>query len=226
MRLGWWAALLCVAAMTIHAAEPTGAQAGATSELRDPDFGVTTSAPGLRRRVEMLQWQPVADGYAMVWDEASAASGGHPREYRNPAPQTQARTWLAERLLIEGKPLAPGVLRKFGTWRAFRPSFSALPGPSGRRFQPEGDGLGTAENPLDPQVGDLRVTWEAMHLPPLAGRLVVHDGSWQLRRTDPRSEPPAEAPATPWALRPRVVAVLGATLLVALLLASFLRRRR
>ena len=38
-------------------------------------------------------------------------------------------------------------------------------------FQPEGDGLGSAENPLDPQIGDLRISWRELTLPPLKGRV-------------------------------------------------------
>src|SRR3546814_11788754 len=50
-------------------------------------------------------------------------------------------------------------------------------------FQPEGDGLGSAENPLAPEVGDLRITWRAFKLPPLADRLELRDGKWTLRET-------------------------------------------
>src|SRR3546814_4944058 len=50
-------------------------------------------------------------------------------------------------------------------------------------FQPEGDGLGSAENPLAPEVGDLRITWRDFKLPPLADRLELRDGKWTLRET-------------------------------------------
>src|SRR3546814_13476586 len=55
-------------------------------------------------------------------------------------------------------------------------------------FQPEGDGLGSAENPLAPQVGDLRITWRALVLPPLAERLVLRDGQWTLRTPEAASQ--------------------------------------
>src|SRR3546814_5316049 len=50
-------------------------------------------------------------------------------------------------------------------------------------FQPEGGGLGSAENPLAPEVGDLRITWRAFKRPPLADRLELRDGKWTLRET-------------------------------------------
>lgn len=228
MRRGWWAVLLLAVAVPGHVAAAGSQPKGAQDVLHDPDFGVTTSAPALRRRVRMLQWQPVAGGYAMVWDDTAAAPGGHPLDYRNPLPRVGAMTWPARPVMFQRHPLAPDVVRELGVWEAFRPSFSALPGTSGRHFQPEGDGLGTAENPLDPKVGDLRVTWEALHMPSLAGRVELRNGVWQLRRSDPRRREPNEATPAPTsrALRPRVIGLLGATVLATLIVAGRLRRRR
>ena len=61
-----------------------------------------------------------------------------------------------------------------------RPNFSRLPANLAASFQPEGEGLGSAENPLDPQIGDLRVSWRELVLPPLAGKVVLRDGVWRL----------------------------------------------
>ena len=85
---------------------------------------------------------------------------------------------------IDGKPVAPEVIGRLGQWRGFRPNFSALPGNLAATFQPEGDGLGSAENPLDPQVGDLRIDWRELTLPPLADKVERADRSLgdQLRR--------------------------------------------
>jgi LPXTG-motif cell wall-anchored protein len=81
---------------------------------------------------------------------------------------------------LDGKPLAGSAVARLGEWRSFRPNFSALPGNLSATFQPEGDGLGSAENPLDPQVGDLRITWRELVLPPLQGQVVLRDGEWVL----------------------------------------------
>jgi uncharacterized membrane protein YecN with MAPEG domain len=70
------------------------------------------------------------------------------------------------------------VIEQFGQWRQFRPNFSALPGNLAATFQPEGDGLGSAENPLDPQVGDLRIGWRELTLPALQGRVALERGTW------------------------------------------------
>jgi len=72
------------------------------------------------------------------------------------------------------------VLQTLGTWRVFRPNFSRLPANLAASFQPEGDGLGSAENPLEPRVGDLRIQWRELQLPPLEGKVELRDGRWRL----------------------------------------------
>jgi hypothetical protein len=87
---------------------------------------------------------------------------------------------VAASVTIDGVPLDPEVLRTLGQWRDFRPSFSALPGNLAATFQPEGIGLGSAENPLHPRIGDLRIHWRDLVLPPLDGLVALRDGRWQL----------------------------------------------
>ena len=90
----------------------------------------------------------------------------------------------------------PAVLRQLGEWRAFRPSFSALPANLAATFQPEGDGLGSADNPLDPHVGDLRIHWRELVLPALDDRLVLRDGRWRLTPAAQADAPKPLADAT------------------------------
>ncbi|MGN6512803.1 MAG: TMEM43 family protein [Lysobacteraceae bacterium] len=215
--------------------------AGVRSEppLRDVEFGVVVRAPGLERRVEMLQWTRVPQGYARAWSDepvdASEFAPGHANPVAWPLP---GRRWLAHRVTLDGHPLDPDVIAALGEWRDFRPSFDALPGNMAATFQPEGDGLGSADNPLDPQVGDLRIRWRRLVLPPLQGRVVLRDGRWQLAPADPvdtdarAPSPPARGPApaalpaaparTPW---PRWWAALAAVA-VAGVVALLVRRRR
>lgn len=151
----------------------------AAQQPQDPDFGVSTRHMGLRRRVAMLQWQRDGDGYRTVWSERWIDSTDHAPGHANPyAPSMQNRTWLAERVTLDGYPLDADVVRRLGRWQRFRPGFSRLSRRQAAIFQPEGDGLGSAENPMAPAVGDLRIHWEALQLPPLAGRLNLHEGRW------------------------------------------------
>src|SRR3546814_5396317 len=152
--------------------EPSGeAQVGEI--LRDPDFGVPTRQAGLQRHVEMYQWTRDGSGYALEWRAARVESSGFAPGHENPRQSPlREREWRAP-VSVDGRPVPGDVLTALGRWQQFRPNFSALPGNMSATFQPEGDGLGSAENPLAPQVGDLRITWRALVLPPLAERLVL-----------------------------------------------------
>src|SRR5690606_21784285 len=99
----------------------------------------------------------------------------------NPPFPIQSQRWEASAINVDGVPLDPEVVRELGQWREFRPAFSALPGNLAATFQPQGDGLGSAMNPLAPEVGDLRIHWRELVLQPLAERIQLRAGHWQLR---------------------------------------------
>lgn len=185
------------AAMAQAGRQAVGTDPGATpqpaSSVRDPDFGVVARHYGLRRDVEMFQWTPRGDGgYARAWSRDALDSSAFAPGHDNPPFPLRNRQWLAGDVRIDGMPLDPGVLAALGRWVPFRPSFSALPGNLAATFQPEGDGLGTAENPMAPEVGDLRIHWQELRLPPLAGRIELRAGRWVLRAG---AKGPAPAPA-------------------------------
>lgn len=181
------AALMLAAALTMGAAsaqtasdEPLDApRPGAT--LRDRDFGVSTRQFGLERRVEMYQWRATHEGYARVWHVAPIDSSSFAPGHENPQKiPLDNRRWWAQDATLDGRALDISVLQTLGQWRVFRPNFSRLPANLAASFQPEGDGLGSAENPLDPKVGDLRIQWRELSLPPLEGKVELRDGRWQL----------------------------------------------
>lgn len=178
--LGMAAFTLLFATHAVAQGEPEGfPDPGAA--LVDPDFKVRTREFGLDRRVEMYQWRFNDKGYERVWHGALIDSAGYDSTHVNP-PQLALdnRRWWAESPTLDGKPLDPAVLRSLGEWRVLRPNFSRLPANLAASFQPEGEGLGSAENPLDPQIGDLRVSWRELVLPPLAGKIALRDGVWRL----------------------------------------------
>lgn len=218
------AAFLVFATAGIQAQEKPSGDPTTDVVVRDAEFGVSARHFGLERRVAMLQWQAVAGGHALAWSEEPIDSRGFPPGKTNPAEfPLPGRRWIAP-VTIDGKPVAPEVIERLGLWRGFRPNFSALPGNLAATFQPEGDGLGSAENPLDPQVGDLRIDWRELTLPPLAEKVELRDGRWVLApgldaATDSAVAPPATPVRGPWLLG-------GGALLLALVAFAFLRRRR
>jgi hypothetical protein len=149
--------------------------------LRDRDFGVVSHRFGLDRQVEMFQWRADASGYTQVWNAAPIDSSHFAPGHENPARMPLgSRRWLAQGATLDGSPIDPAVLQTLGQWRGFRPNFSRLPANLAASFQPEGDGLGSAENPLEPRVGDLRIFWRELHLPPLQDKVELRNGRWQL----------------------------------------------
>ena len=159
--------------------EPLGTPQSAKG-LRDRDFGVTTRQFGLDRQVEMYQWRARGDGYTQVWNAARIDSSGFAPGHENPRKPIENRRWWAMDATLDGHPIDVNVLRTLGQWRVFRPNFSRLPANLAASFQPEGDGLGSAENPLEPRVGDLRIHWRELHLPPLEGKVELREGRWHL----------------------------------------------
>ncbi len=165
----------------VASAVPQGeAQAG--DGLRDHDFGVITKQFGLDRRVEMYQWQRTAEStYQRVWKAALVDSSDFAPGHDNPtALPLDGRRWWSQDASLDGKPLDVEVLKVLGEWQDFRPNFSRLPGNMSATFQPDGDGLTSSENPLDPRTGDLRISWRELTLPPLADKVELRDGVWRL----------------------------------------------
>src|SRR5690606_2342036 len=123
------------------------------SVLEDAEFGVRTDQFGLDRRVEMFQWFRNQDGsYERVWKPALVDSSAFATGHRNPAEfPLQGQRWWAIDASLDGKPLDLSVLKALGQWEDFRPGFSRLPANLAATFQPEGDGLGSSDNPLDPR---------------------------------------------------------------------------
>lgn len=194
MRVQWLAVLLAMVAATrpgivlaqaVDSADDERVrQASAAPQpdktVRDPEFGVAARHLGLQRRVEMYQWQAVGQGYVRTWSEQPLDSSGFSPGHDNPPFPLQGKRWRVDSVSVDGRPLDATVLDTLGRWRDFRPSFNALPGNLAATFQPQGDGLGSAENPLDPQIGDLRISWRDLVLPPLQDRIVLRAGRWQL----------------------------------------------
>lgn len=196
---------------------------------RDAEFGVVSRRFGLERRVEMYQWRAAGQGYEKVWSAEPIASAAYAPGHDNPkALPLAGRSILATTITLDGQPLDPEVVAHLGEWREFRPNFSALPGNLTATFQPEGDGLGSAENPLDPQIGDLRVTWRELTLPALDGKVALRGGVWKLQ-PQVAAQPVAEAGVAVAPGSKRMLGWLigaGIFLLAILVIVALLRNRR
>lgn len=220
-------------------AAPMGEPVSA-APIEDTDFGVRTSQFGLERRVEMYQWQRDGrGGYQQVWKPALVDSTAFDDGHENPRSfPLENRIWWARDVSIDGKPVELSVIKALGQWQEFRPGFTRLPANLAATFQPEGDGLGSALNPLDPNNGDIRIHWRALHLPPLAGKVQLRGGKWHLVAAAPSKDPVS---ATPVATDPAPAAetlpkrgevrligklILGALLALGVLLVGRYRRRR
>jgi len=222
--------LLCAAAAHAQdATEPEGYPAPG-EVLVDRDFGVDTREFGLDRRVEMYQWRQHEGGYERVWNAAPIDSGGFAAGHENPpALPLENRRWWADHPMLDGHPMDADVLRSLGEWRVLQPNFSRLPANLAASFQPEGEGLGSAENPLDPQIGDVRVSWRELVLPPLAGKLALRDGVWRRvaqanASADPN--PAAAAPAREKGHAQRMWPLFGGGLIAIIAIVVATRRRR
>lgn len=151
--------------------------------LRDRGFGVASQQFGLERHVELYQWRRVGAGFQPVWNSAIIESATFPPQYANPAAMPlQSRRWWAQAPTLAGRPIDREVLVSLGRWTEFRPDFDRLPGNLAASFQPEGNGLGSSENPLEPKIGDIRIRWRELVLPELGGRVELRDGRWRLTR--------------------------------------------
>jgi transposase len=228
----WCAAIALLVAMPVFAkpADPVVVPRGEVQldkAPRDPDFGVSTRHPGLQRHVEMYQWTRVGDSYALAWRGARVDSSGFAPGHDNPKSiPLREREWHAA-VSIDGRHVADAIVTELGAWRTFRPNFSALPGNMSATFQPEADGLGSADNPLAPQVGDLRVTWRAFVLPPMDKQLVLRGDRWALRPTPASAAVPPPIPDAARSPRDRSRWLFsGAGIVLLAAVAAVMRRRR
>ncbi len=232
-RLGVSALLLagtCLAQTSLQQVEPQGVPQ-AVKPVADTEFGVGTRQLGLQRRVDMYQWRATGTRYEKAWSDERIDSKTFAPGHENP-PQfpLQPGQWIADDIFLDGKPVDPTVLKALARWHDYRPDFSRLPGNLSATFQPEGDGLGSAVNPLEPQVGDLRITWQELTLPSLKGAVAMNNGLWVLAQSQSSASPTVATTQTRETgySKTQVGAFLGAGLflLVLIVLAIYMKNRR
>ena len=186
--------------------QPSG-QIESADVVTDPDFGIHAHALGLERRVEMLQWRkvnfPVPPHDEQAWVAGRVDANGFDATHRNPGdlPFNGARWWSADPKL-DGHPVSTDVLAALdvstpNAWTPLKPDLSQLPTNLAVSFQPDGDWLSTSQDPMHPQVGDVRVRWHVIaHASAPTGTLLIA-GRWELLAVKEATAPPPSATTTP-----------------------------
>jgi len=145
-----------------------------TSAAKDPDFGVTGDGlVRLARSVEMYQWEEESStqsqqslggskttektySYKRAWSGQPVNSGNFkvPGGHQNPPMQYRAATFDGSGVKIGAWQVDPSVLNKL---TAFTPLHVQSAPPAG--YQVSGDGFYRGQDPGQPAIGDVRVTF-------------------------------------------------------------------
>lgn len=135
----------------------------------DPEFGQRAHAPVLIRHVEMFQWREIRLGgdvhYEQDWVDRPidsrrfAQSRGHVNPERFPLEGKQFDSGQAR---VGSYVLSAPLLHALLGGELITPNGKALPSNLAASFAPNGNYFTTSEHPDHPQLGDLRVSWEAV----------------------------------------------------------------
>ena len=162
--------------------------------VEDPDFGIRAEAIGLRRTVEMLQWEEKrssrrgrdANGqettveevrYEQVWSEDLIDSDRFQQRAGHANPQAmpfRSARWQSEGVRLDGRRLSPDLVEPLLDWQPLPVNAGMLPPNLAASFGTDGAGLSTAQ-PGQARVGDLRVRFSSAPLGG-AGAIGVPDG--------------------------------------------------
>lgn len=172
----------------IHIAAPAHAEGKRT----DPTFGITADALLLARKVEYYQWHETRKSdnrtklgggeevvttysYARAWsDFAQDSANFHDAAaHANPAPDLKAQEFRAEKGNIGAFTLDETVLSSIGTSQPLALSQEQIAEAAktyGRKVSGFENGLYVGENPAEPAIGDMRVTY---HIAPQGAPLSI-----------------------------------------------------
>ena len=135
----------------------------------DKQFNQQTDQPVLIRHVHMFQWRELRYGgaptYEMDWQDHPVDSSHfeHPEGHTNPDKfPLQGDQFDAGLVRLNGFVLAPALVHALTGSEPVTPNLRNLPSNLAASFSLYNNGLVTSAVPTHPQLGDLRVTWEAV----------------------------------------------------------------
>ena len=138
---------------------------------RDPEFNLSVATPVLTRHVEMFQWREVRIGdsthYEVDWVDhlIDARQFAVPRGHLNPPQLPLAgKSFDAGLVQMGGFRLAPALQKALPGTSVVTPDTSTLPANLAATFSRHGSYLQTSANAANPQLGDVRVSWDAIPL--------------------------------------------------------------
>ncbi|MFI5013146.1 MAG: TMEM43 family protein [Hyphomicrobiales bacterium] len=155
--------------------------ASVTQPLLDADFGVSATALRLRRIAEMYQWKEEektettknAGGsetktttytYAKTWSAEQIDSGRfrHPQDHGNPAKTIAGRDFFAQDAKLGGFALDQMLLAKLPDDQrlAVPQDIAASLKTKNPDAQVSGDGIYIGQNPAEPRIGDVRISYQ------------------------------------------------------------------
>lgn len=137
----------------------------------DAEFNLRVNTPVLTRKVEMFQWREVRVGdnthYELDWFDhwIDASQFDDPHGHANPAQlPLSSRRFDAGRVLMGGFRLSPELQHALPGLAAVTPDVPALPANLAASFSRHGNYLQTSAHADNPQLGDIRVSWDAIPL--------------------------------------------------------------
>lgn len=135
----------------------------------DRQFNQQTDQPVLIRHVQMFQWRELryggAPSYELDWQDHPIDSSQfqHPEGHTNPDKfLLESAQFDAGLVRLNGFVLAPELVHALTGSQPVTPNLRNLPSNLAASFSLYDNGLVTSIVPSRPQLGDLRVTWEAV----------------------------------------------------------------
>lgn len=187
-RTGWvLGGVMLLASWASLADEPAAASqvVSGTPEVAepvaDPDYGVQVEALGLRREVQMWQWQRDGEGFRGIWSAEPIDASTFPPDHANPGdPPYGSAQWIAGQAHLSGRRLSSELIATLPGWEPVpvEQAAAALPPNLAVVFQPDNGWLSSSADPGTPDIGDLRIRWQQLPGGPLHGELVADGQRW------------------------------------------------
>lgn len=137
----------------------------------DPWFGVRADVPLMWRVTEMFQWREIdyagSTTYELEWVDhpIDSSSFKHPAHHRNPSSMPfGSERFLAGEVRLDGFLLSPRLVLAMPGREDITPDLGNLRPNMAASFRPWKGTLVTSRDPASPQLGDVRVSWQAAPL--------------------------------------------------------------